>query len=88
MECKRCGMCCHSYLVGITAEDVLRLCENLNIKIQDFFEKFLDNKGNMKYRQTEGIGHCIFYNPVDKCCIIYGIRPSVCKDYTCSYMDP
>jgi len=89
MKCKRCGKCCHSYLVGLTAEDVIKISSYFKISIPEFFDKFLDDKGNFKYRNTEGLDHCIFYNPMDKECIIYeskigvDIRPEVCKEYSC-----
>jgi len=30
--------------------------------------------------------HCIFYNDSIRCCTVYDIRPSICRDYFCDYL--
>lgn len=76
-ECSRCGQCC-SLFIPITkqeVEDIKKYVQAFNIKP---YPRFKNNNFNAT---------CCFYNPEKKECMIYEVRPFVCRDFKCDNFD-
>jgi Fe-S-cluster containining protein len=76
MHCTRCGVCCQETDMMLSEEDISRLEQQGYSK--ESFVRF-DPEGYALLRNRQG--HCVFYNPKDKCCAVYSIRPAGCRVY-------
>ena len=73
-HCSNCGNCCGLF-IPFTKKELF--------VIQDYVE---DHKIEPVDRITDhGFeAHCCFYDPINKKCNIYEVRPYVCKDFICN----
>lgn len=80
--CKRCGFCCNEKLCQLLEEDVNRICRELNIKVNEFNDKYVNLMDDIPYLENP----CHFLNE-DKCGI-YRARPEVCKWHPFNVIQP
>ena len=81
-ECSRCGGCCTPFL-PMTKSEVKTVREYLkkNPKIKDrALENPIFENGKVYVR-------CCFYDSKKKECMIYPVRPFICKAYKCNQDD-
>lgn len=81
-ECSRCGACCTPFL-PMTKSEVKTVKEYLK-KNPQIRERALNQpffKGNNVYVR------CCFYDDEKKECMIYPIRPFICRAYKCNQDD-
>jgi len=84
-ECNKCGRCCHNIDVLLTSYDIMRLCDNLNIKSSQFLQKYghsyLGPESGLPVTTIEfnDDGSCPFLNPGG--CNVYKDRPGACRSY-------
>jgi Fe-S-cluster containining protein len=92
--CVQCGACCGpAYDQEITASDIERIADYLQISEQELREKHIlpgerswnRRDGLIRKREDEGHeGNCTFLDsisPVESKCRIYSARPQMCRDY-------
>lgn len=76
-ECSRCGECCTMFIP---------LSKDELTKIKSYVKKH--NIQPSQHLCSEGFKvTCCFFDPNNKCCKIYPVRPYVCKDFMCSNKD-
>jgi len=80
MKCKQCAKCCTEKTVAITTEEVQIIseqCKSNFYRVRNTGVKILNWKqhGNQKI--------CMFLSPYSNQCLIYNIRPGVCKNFNC-----
>ncbi|RLF11215.1 MAG: YkgJ family cysteine cluster protein [Thermoprotei archaeon] len=80
-KCIRCGKCCLNTEMPLTEEDIARL-EALGYIRRDFARV---EEGLIKLRNVDG--HCFFYNPELKACMVYENRPEGCRLYPFIYVE-
>jgi len=78
-ECETCNKHCCVYEVHLTASDIIRLSNYLNISKDKVFE-FIDSRGILKKTGD----YCRFFNEESKLCTIYEHRPEACRYYICN----
>lgn len=71
-KCIKCGKCC-GYIVPIT--------KNEKIKIEKYIQEKKIN--SIKRNFTKKYIDCKFLNNENEC-IIYDVRPSICKNFNCN----
>jgi hypothetical protein len=86
--CEECeGYCCFGDpgFVWINQDDIFRISSFLSINIIDFIEQYLnlvDNRYSAKdVFTTTGYYACIFFDPDERRCKIYNVRPLQCRLY-------
>ena len=78
-KCSRCGGCCTPFL-PMSKNEVKIIREYLK-KHKDILEKAF----NMPiFKDDNAIIRCCFYDPSEKKCMIYPVRPLICKLYKCN----
>ena len=79
-DCCKCANCCKSYDIRIEQDDIPAIAEYLEQAESDFIEKYLkqDNEETDVFIIKDK--PCVFLEADGKC-RIYGVRPSVCKDF-------
>jgi Fe-S-cluster containining protein len=70
MKCKRCGDCCGRFL-PMTATEVQ--------KIRKYVKEH-----NVKGKKNDMLT-CKFYDSEEKKCLIYEVRPAICRAYYCNW---
>ena len=86
-KCTGCGQCCVYTEEGrdnvyVPEEDVQKIADFLDMTKEAFLAKHcgpLDKDGF--YRFNNGPGHCQFYDPKEKSCTIYEVRPPQCSSF-------
>lgn len=81
--CDRCGFCCRNERTEVTASEIVRLSNYLDMKADEFEEQYLEWKGNGRYI----ISPCPFLNEDDEC-EVYPVRPFPCRTYPFSLHYP
>ncbi|MHC9540784.1 MAG: YkgJ family cysteine cluster protein [Vulcanimicrobiota bacterium] len=95
--CIQCGACCgSSYDQEITAADIERIADYLEISEKEVWEKYLE-PGRRSWNRRDGLirkhdkagheGDCVFLEakgPTESECRIYEARPRMCRDYKVS----
>jgi Fe-S-cluster containining protein len=95
--CIQCGACCgSSYDQEITAVDIERIAEYLEISEKEVWEKYLE-PGRRSWNRKDGLirkldkagpeKECMFLeakSPTESGCQIYRARPQMCRDYPVS----
>ncbi len=76
MRCMRCGVCCQQTDMLLSEADIARIEKQGHHR--ESFVRF-DPEGYALLRNRQG--HCVFYNPTEKCCEIYVFRPVGCHVY-------
>ena len=76
MHCQRCGDCCTQTEMLLSNKDIERLQNQGYHKEQ--FARF--NKAGYAVLKNQK-GFCFFYNPMQRRCIVYTVRPSGCRVY-------
>ena len=85
--CETCsGACCcgESGQVWVSQKEMSRICEFLQMNCIDFMERYLRRVGNRfscKERGTEHGFECVFFQEIERKCLIYAVRPSRCRTY-------
>gem|GEM_PF-1044184 len=95
--CIQCGACCGStYDQEITAVDIEKIADCLEISEKEVWEKYLEpgrrswNRRDGLIRKLEKAGHegeCIFLeakSPTESECRVYEARPQMCREYPVS----
>ena len=78
-KCSKCGDCCGLFIPFTKQE--------LQI-IKEYVSKHFILPYNRLDKTTNTFkAHCCFYNEKDKKCMIYDVRPWVCKDFLCNNKD-
>ena len=79
VQCTRCANCCKTTDVVFTTEDITRIADHLNMRVEEFVAAYLEpdeEDGPYKARQKP----CPFLGNDDRC-TIYDVRPAVCREY-------
>ena len=76
VKCKKCGWCCKNQSAMLTREDVKRFMIHFKCNYGELSEKYLDKTMKIPYLKSP----CPFLDNENKC-IIYHVRPKVCKIY-------
>ena len=76
MRCLRCGVCCTQTEMLLSNSDIKRLERKGYEKRQ--FARF-DKAGYAVLRNHKG--YCVFYNAVERRCVVYPWRPAGCRVY-------
>ncbi len=79
-RCDEVRLCCVDTEMTLTKKDVERI-ERRGYERKQFIVKSED--GFCELRNIEG--HCFFYNPTSKSCMIYAERPEGCRYYPIVY---
>ena len=79
-DCSKCANCCKLYDIRVEKNDISAIAEYLGQTESDFTKKFL-----VQDKEEAGVFYikdkpCGFLN-IDGKCLIYGVRPLVCKDF-------
>ncbi len=80
-ECTSCGECCSlpDGRVEVTQNEATEIAAFLNLKFDDFVEKYcISGKNGLELKDNEQKG-CIFL--LNKRCTIYSARPLQCKTF-------
>lgn len=97
LKCKGCGQCCISltesghFSLPLTKQDVQKLKHNKIIQNLLTSQDLRITKGNYDYYYPYDLvaeGFCPCFDQTTKRCIIYDDRPSNCKAFACSEIDP
>ncbi len=85
--CEACdGLCCcgESGKIWVNPQEVLGICQFLEMNQIDFMEKHVDRiDGRISLKEAasaEGLA-CVFFETTRKKCSIYPVRPSQCREY-------
>ncbi|MEM1563203.1 MAG: YkgJ family cysteine cluster protein [Candidatus Bathyarchaeia archaeon] len=81
MRCSGCGKCCHETEMELSSNDIKRLA-GAGFRPKDFM---VLHGGVPRLRNVDG--WCYFYNPANKRCRVYKIRPLGCRLYPVVYAD-
>lgn len=78
-KCSKCGDCCGLF-IPFTKQEL------------ETIKKYVSKHFILPYNRLDNVSntfkaHCCFYNEKDKKCMIYEVRPWVCKDFLCSNDD-
>lgn len=78
-ECSRCGSCCGLFIPFTKQElnEIKQYVKDNNIKP---YNRINPMTGDMK-------AHCCFYNEKERKCMVYRVRPYVCRDFKCNHKD-
>ena len=76
VKCKKCGWCCKNQNAMLTREDVKRFMIHFKCSYEELSEKYLDETLKIPYLRSP----CPLLDNENRC-IIYHIRPKVCKIY-------
>lgn len=80
-KCSGCGNCCSNYL-PLTAGEVNRIAQY--VKKHGIREQLhLPAPMNLEGYDTVMDATCPFRDNANKRCVIYEIRPSICRDFRC-----
>jgi len=74
MKCQRCGDCCQETEMLLSEKDILRL-EKKGFRKETFVR--FDKEGYAILRNRRG--HCVFFNPEKRRCVVYACRPEGCR---------
>lgn len=85
-DCTQCGKCCeyrkaHGGVydrVFIPEEYVPMIANYLEMTRQEFIAYWCHPLDKGFYELLQGNGHCVFYDPEQKACTIYPVRPPQC----------
>ena len=80
MHCLRCGVCCKETEMLLSEKDIERL-ERKGYARESFVQ--FDLEGYATLRNWRG--HCVFYDPQKKRCIVRAYRPLGCRLYPVIY---
>jgi len=86
--CKTCGgKCCvgESAYVWVTAEEIDRIAQFLNLTGEEFCEYAVSREGdlftlNEVVREDDSFA-CIYFDEQKMCCSIYQVRPNQCRTF-------
>jgi|YelNatPaOPRAMG01_1025707.scaffolds.fasta_scaffold01155_35 Fe-S-cluster containining protein len=81
MRCLRCGMCCRQTEMELSSSDIQRLVD-AGFRPEDFVVMW---DGVSRLRNVDG--WCYFYDPKERRCKVYRIRPLGCRIYPVVYVD-
>ncbi len=88
MKCKRCGCCCSLDHVAVEAEECKAIASYLEMGKNKFLQKYTsrhsiasESMENCREFKKKNGKYCPFYNTSKKECIIYEVRPQVCRDF-------
>jgi len=85
--CQGCpGYCCRgeSGNVWVDQQEIIRICDFLNINSIDFIQKYLNRIGarlSIKERFTGHDYECVFFDSSKRRCSIYAVRPIQCRQF-------
>lgn len=84
-ECLKCGKCCKwDGVVILKKEDLKRLSEHLDEKLEDFLHNYTkEYKGHTVLKDKAGTKDCIFLE--DNKCKVWDFKPQQCGDYPKEY---
>jgi Fe-S-cluster containining protein len=88
-ECTRCGHCCTDVGLPMTKQEVMEIVHYIQVhKIRPVNRKWIQEL--KKNKSAEGLIldiRCCFYDPINFRCLIYEVRPSICKKFKCSQQE-
>lgn len=92
IPCFRCGICCTSYHIPVTPEDIEKIASALSMTIPEFLSKYARlapiKEGYLLKRTDKG---CLFLAWDDDGrarCTIYPFRPKACREWMPSLTKP
>jgi len=79
-KCSRCTECCKDFL-SLTIDEIKAIKNYITIKqIKPIRHVKFDDEGN----PTQILIKCPFADKINKKCLIYPVRPLVCREFICS----
>lgn len=85
--CEKCGgKCCtgESGFIYVNQEEIQNIANFLNLSFEEFQSKYLIKVGfkfSLKETKFENGYRCIFFDTINKNCLIYKHRPKQCKTF-------
>ena len=78
--------CCRgqSGRIWVNQQEILQICNSLNMNAIDFIQKHTDRTGNRLSIKERHSGHdfeCVFLEGAQKKCSIYEVRPTQCRQF-------
>ncbi len=84
-ECSQCGNCCSGAPGYVWVEDweIQALAREMGMEdqVDDFERKFVRQVGDRKSLVEYPDGDCIFLDPQNRGCTVYGSRPIQCRTW-------
>jgi Fe-S-cluster containining protein len=78
IDCLQCGNCCRSLMVNITAEEVVRLADHLQLPVAQVQEEYIETSQQGDTMIINSIP-CRFLS--GNCCTIYSQRFRECREF-------
>jgi len=85
-QCSNCGHCCSASGLPVTQKEVMRIVDyvksnSIHPVNRGWVKEFHEN-GKLENPVIDA--RCCFYDHVNRICLIYPVRPSVCKSFQCN----
>ena len=80
-ECKMCGECCQGQGITLKDEEIKRIARFLDMKEDEFKERYCNRKRGRYELKTADSNYCIFLKKKgkNKVCGIHPVKPELCK---------
>jgi hypothetical protein len=85
--CRTCpGNCCRGQTgyIWVTAEEIERQAAYLGMLPEDFSREYVrraEGRFSLRERKADGEYLCCFFNPDERRCLVYPVRPSQCRSF-------
>lgn len=85
--CGSCpGNCCRGRegYIWVTVEDIARQAAYLQMAPEDFTREYVrraEGRFSLQERKSDGEYLCCFFNPDERRCLIYPVRPNQCRTF-------
>lgn len=80
-SCQNCGQCCGPVVIGRIEKEAIR---KFLLKHPDIAKKAQSKTLSNNLNDTSNL-ICVFRDNEAKSCMIYPVRPFICKSYTCKF---
>jgi len=81
--CTQCGDCCTGTPghVWVNADEIQALAAAVGIDAESFEDQYVRRVGARKSLKEFPNGDCVLFDPVRRCCTVYGARPRQCRTW-------
>lgn len=85
--CQACpGNCCRGQegYIWVTVEEIERQAAFMRMALEDFIREFIrraEGRFSLQERISRGEYLCCFFNPDERRCLIYPVRPAQCRTF-------